>query len=229
MKTTLTNTQTNVELTAVDGAGESRVSSWLLNSAQGKMDHQSGKGFPSGFKTILVPLTLVSDARATLGIAKIMAGKSEAKLVLLHVVQLNIVGERYGIPRTRLLNEMCQNAELQLQQLANCMGGKVATETLVCEGRPAEAIVETATRLQADMIVMHTYSRRGWLSWFRRNTARTVIREAPCKVCLVLAENFDEKVPLMIADHNGTKLFSEHMTFREKKRPAQSFFRALFS
>jgi nucleotide-binding universal stress UspA family protein len=179
-------------------------------------------------KTILVPLTLADNSREILWLARDIAMKSEAKLILLHVVQLNIAGEEYGIPRTRLLNDLCQNAELHLQRLADCLGGNVVTEVLICEGRPGEAIVETATRLHTDMIVMRSHGRRGWQSWFRRNTARTVLRQAPCKVCLVLAENCDATVPLMIADHKGIKLFSERLPFREKRSRTQSLFRALF-
>jgi len=157
-----------------------------------------------------------------------IATKSEAKLILLHVVQLNIAGEEYGIPRTRLLDDLCQNAEVRLQQLADRLGGNAATEVLICEGRPGKAIVETATRLQTDMIVMRSHGHRSWQSWFHCNTARTVLRQAPCKVCLVLAENCDATAPLMIADHKGIKLFSERLPCREKQIPSQSLFRALF-
>ena len=127
-------------------------------------------------------------------LARNIATKSEARLVLLHVVHLNIAGEEYGIPRTRLLNDLCQNAEAQLQQLADCLGENVATEVLICHGRPGEVIVETATRLKSDIIVMRSPRHRAWQSWYRRNTARTVLRKAPCKVCLVLAENSDATV-----------------------------------
>jgi hypothetical protein len=108
------------------------------------------------------------------------------------------------------------------------VGSIVETEVLICEGHPGEAIVETATRLQMDMIVMRSHGRRGWNTWFRRNTARTVIRLAPCKVCLVLAENRDATAPSMVADHEKLKLFSEHLPYRERKSPSQSLFRSLF-
>jgi nucleotide-binding universal stress UspA family protein len=105
--------------------------------------------------------------------------------VLLHVVQLNIAAEERGIQRTRLLQELCRNAEFQLQQLADCLGGQVTAEILVCEGRPAEAIVETARRLQADTIVTSTHGCRGWRKWLHCNTARKVMRQAPCTIRLV--------------------------------------------
>lgn len=220
MNTALTIAGINTELSSANVHSPVRHRS--LSPAQPSWD---GKGPEIAPKTILVPLTLGGDARVPLGLARDIAMKSEAKVILLHVVQLNIAGEEYGIPRTRLLNDLCQNAELHLQQLADRLGGNVVTEVLICEGRPGEVIVETATRLQTDMIVMRSHGRRGWQSWFRRNTARTVLRQAPCKVCLVLAENCDATVPLMIADHNGLNLFSERLPFREKKSPSQSLFR----
>ena len=68
------------------------------------------------------------------------------------------------------------------------MGGQVTTEVLVCEGRPAEVIVETAKRLHADTIVMRTHGSRGWLKWLHRNTALKVMRQATCTIRLVFRE-----------------------------------------
>jgi nucleotide-binding universal stress UspA family protein len=136
-------------------------------------------------KIILVPLALSGDSRAALAVARQLAGESGAKLVLLHVVQLNIAGEERGIPRARLLQELCRDAGLQLQPLAASLGAPAAAEVLVCAGRPAEAIVETAGHLRADAIVMGTHGHRGWLKWLHRNTALNVRRRVPCIVWLV--------------------------------------------
>ena len=78
------------------------------------------------------------------------------------------------------------------------MGDQVIAEVLVCEGRPADAIVETARRLQADTIVMSTHGRRGWLKWLHRNTALNVMRQALCTIRPV----FGEGLNLQNAVHN---------------------------
>jgi nucleotide-binding universal stress UspA family protein len=130
-------------------------------------------------------VALSGDSRAALAVARQLAGESGAKLVLLHVVQLNIAGEERGIPRARLLGELCRDAEIQLQPLAASPGVSASAEVLVCAGRPVEAIVETARQLQADKIVMGTHGHRGWLKWLHRNTALKVMRHAPCIVWLV--------------------------------------------
>ncbi len=180
-------------------------------------------------KTILVPLTLSDASHAALAIAGNLARESDAKVVLLHVVQLNIAGEERGIQRTRLTNELCRDAESQLRQLAGSVGDQVTTDVLVCEGRPAEAIVETATRLGADAIVMRTHGHRGWLKWLRRNTALKVMRRAPCKVWLVLPGKRMETVSLMIVGRAQTCEHNESMVFHETQNPFRSFLRVLFS
>jgi nucleotide-binding universal stress UspA family protein len=211
MKTILTAARMNTEQFAA--GGRSPANSGLLNSAQPN-DDRWGKRSPAiASKTILVPLALTGDSRAVLQTAKCVARNSEAKLVLLHAVQLNIAGEEYGIPRARLFTELCQNAEIQLQQVANCIGGDVATEILVCEGQPAKAIIETANRLRADTIIMHTHGYRGWRSWLHRNTVRAIMRQAPCGICLVLRESWDGAPPLMILAQTATNSLSGHLGF----------------
>lgn len=185
METILTQPRTNIEPLVVQGRDEYHASHRGLNFAPGENDDRSEDRPAFAPKIILVPLALSGNSHAALAIAKNLARESQANLVLLHVVQLNIAGEERGIQRPRLLNELCRNAEFQLQQLADGMGGQVTTEILVCEGLPAEAIVETARRLQADTIVMCTHGYRGWLKWLHRNTALNVMRQAPCTMWLV--------------------------------------------
>ena len=191
MKTILTQPRTNIEPLVVPGRGEYHASHRVLNSTPDENDGRNEDRPTFAPKIILVPLALSGSSHGALAIAKNLACESQAKLVLLHVVQLNIAGEERGIQRTRLLHELCRNAEFQLQQLADCLGDQVATEILVCEGRPAEAIVETARRLHADMIVMSMHGHRGWLKWLHRNTALNVMRQALCTIRPVFGEGLN--------------------------------------
>jgi nucleotide-binding universal stress UspA family protein len=142
----------------------------------------------STFKKILVPVTLSGSSAGSLALACDLARKSGAQLVLLHAVQLNIAGEERGIHRTRLLTELHRAAELELMQMAASIGDSVITEIIVCEGRPAEAIVQTARRAGADAIVMSARCHPRWLKWLYRNTMLNVVRQAPCAVVLVSVE-----------------------------------------
>jgi nucleotide-binding universal stress UspA family protein len=211
MKTILSQPRTNIEPLVVPDRGEYHASHRVLNSAQGENDDRNEDRPAFAPKIILVPLALSGSSHGALAIAKNHACESQAKLVLLHVVQLNIAGEERGIQRTRLLHELCRNAEFQLQQLADCLGDQVATEILVCEGHPAEAIVETAKRLQADTIVICTHGYRGWLKWLHRNTALNVTRLAPCTMLLISPGSRDDTVNFMIVNplNNNSKTILE--------------------
>ncbi|HUI08625.1 MAG TPA: universal stress protein [Verrucomicrobiae bacterium] len=137
------------------------------------------------FKKILVPVTLADGSRAAVAVAANLAKESGASLALLHAVQLSIAGEERGIPRTRLVDDLCREAESQLRQLLQSVTLQTPTEIIVREGRPAGMIVESARCLAVDAIVMFTHGYRGWLRWLHRNTALQVLRHAPCPVWLV--------------------------------------------
>ncbi|MGB8369933.1 MAG: universal stress protein [Limisphaerales bacterium] len=212
MKTILTQPRTNTEPLLVPGRDEFHVSHQALNSLQSENDARNEDRSAFAPKIILVPLALSGSSHAALVTARNLACESQAKLVLLHVVQLNIAGEERGIQRTRLLHELCRSAEFQLQQLADGLGDQVAAEILVCEGRPAEAIVETARRLQADTIVMCTHGCRGWLKWLHRNTALKVMRQASCTMWLVSPGERDATVNFKVVDplnHNSKTILEK--------------------
>jgi nucleotide-binding universal stress UspA family protein len=229
MRTILTKARTNVEPSAVDDVGEFRETIELLDSARGKNEVRNEQCTGLTPKNILVPVPLSGDCNAALAIARNLALKVKAKLVLLHVVQLNIAGEELGIPRARLVNELCRNAELHLNELAIGMCGHVTTEVLVCEGLPAEAIVQTARRLKAETIVMYTPGHRIWLKWLHRNTAFKVVRRAPCDVVLVSPTECDSTINLTIVDHTRINQQSEPMAFHKTPNWFRSIFRVLFS
>jgi nucleotide-binding universal stress UspA family protein len=56
---------------------------------------------------------------------------------------------------------------------------------LVVTGATAAAILQSATRLRADLIVMGRPPDCGWRRFFARNPTREVVRRAPCPVLLV--------------------------------------------
>jgi nucleotide-binding universal stress UspA family protein len=204
MQTLLSRIQTIAEPPAAAVPGQ-------YNAANGWLDFAPGENAPGqderpvfASKIFLVPLTLSNGSRETLQIARYLARQNRARLVLLHVVQLNIAGEERGIPRARLLDDLCRNAKIRLRELAGCGSGPAAEEILVREGRPADAIVEMATRLRADTILMRRRGHRGWLKWLHPNTALNVARQAPCRVLLLSPENRAGSVHSTIAER-GTQ------------------------
>jgi len=201
-----------------------------LADATGHEHGVCGRSRPaSRSRTILVPLTLSDGSHVALAIARNLARESGGKLVLLHVVHLNIVGEERGIQRTRMVNELCQDAERRLRQLADCLGEEAVTDVLVREGRPAETIVEAARCLQADTIVMHARGYRGRLRWLHANTALKVMRHAPCRVLLASTGRRRAAVNLTILGHSTLNRKAESFTFHESSNPFRSLLRVLFS
>jgi nucleotide-binding universal stress UspA family protein len=178
---------------------------------------------------ILVPVVFSEISFPHLAFAGNLASESSASLVLLHVVQLNIAGEEFGIPRSRLVNELCRDAEKQLRELAGCLEPQAVVETLVCEGQPAAAIVATARHLQAAAIVMRMKRRRGWLKWLHRNTALEVARQAPCKVWLVSHEEQAGTLHLSMVHLTGAGSPPGSGAAHEKQNPLRSLLRVPFS
>jgi len=178
---------------------------------------------------ILVPVVFSGGHYPHLAFADNLASESGASLVLLHVVQLNIAGEEFGIPRARLVEELCRGAEKRLRELAGCLEPQAAVETLVCEGHPAAAIVATARRLQAAAIVMRMNRRRGWLRWLHRNTALEVARQAPCQVWLVSQEDHPGTIHLSIVHRAGAGCPPGSGAAHAKQNPLRSLLRVPFS
>jgi nucleotide-binding universal stress UspA family protein len=175
-------------------------------------------------KTFLVPLTLSDSSCPVLAIAGGLARERNAKLVLLHAVQLNIAGEERGIQRARLLDEMARNADTRLREMAAGMDGPESVETLVCEGRPADVILETARDLQADAIVMRMRGHRGLLKWLNPNTAPSVARQAPCRVWLVSNGKHAESLHLTVVDPRSS---GRNTGIRDSARPMHFALRSL--
>jgi nucleotide-binding universal stress UspA family protein len=212
-----------------DGHGERLADHRGLISARIEADARGEQGLAAAPECILVPLALPGDSYVALAIAQKLAVDSGAKLVLLHVVQLNIAGEERGIQRGRLVSELCRNAECELQRLASCLGDRASTQVLVCEGRPAEVIVQTARRMEAGTIVMCTRGDRGWLKGLHRNTALKVMRQSPCPIWLVAPGKGVDAMHLMIVGHKTIRRNSETVAVRETPNPFRFLLRVLFS
>ena len=151
-------------------------------------------------KKILVPLTLSKGLDPALTFALELASKCDAGLVLMHVIQLSVVGEERGIPRTRLLNLLQREAEAQLNAVVNELAWPVPIEVVVCEGRPAEMIPKMAGQLAVDGIVMSTHGYRGWLRCLHRKTAMRVVRNARCQIWLLVPEPAGSAATLLFFD-----------------------------
>ncbi len=125
---------------------------------------------------ILIPTDFSPTADAALAYAaKLSAKTGAAALIALHVVSPVYYLEAADL--ALLLREAREVAQRALDRLR-----PVPSRTLLVNGVPHEAIVETARSVGADLIVMGTHGRSGLQRLVLGSVAENVLRHAPCPV-----------------------------------------------
>jgi len=141
-------------------------------------------------KTILVPTDFGESATAALDYAVELAAKVDAKVHVLNAVGIQLIGADYGMAVTPDLLTMAYDANQTAldraiaERATRCPFGPALLET----GDPRDLIVQAATKLGADLIVMGTHGRRGLRRLLLGSVAESIARTAPCPVLLVRAE-----------------------------------------
>ncbi|HET9988906.1 MAG TPA: universal stress protein [Kofleriaceae bacterium] len=141
-------------------------------------------------KTILVPVDFSEGSTAALDYAVGLAGKLDAKIYLLNVIGVQLLGAEYGMPIASSAIELIYDANQQaLAKLVAANKDKASFATALLEtGDPRTTIEEVAKKLRADLIVMGTHGRRGLRRFLIGSVAESVARSSPCPVLLVRAE-----------------------------------------
>jgi nucleotide-binding universal stress UspA family protein len=126
---------------------------------------------------LLVPLDFSGKSRQALRYAIPLAQKFRARIVLLHVVVPANTRSRdaAAIPVERQKEEALARLEKMGVRL---LPGDVRAQNLVRCGRPADVIVDTASKINADMIIMTTHGRTGLSRFFLGSTAEQVMSRA---------------------------------------------------
>lgn len=155
---------------------------------------------------ILVPVTLTPESCRALPEAVRLVKRYGGEIVLLHVVKLHIVGEEYGVPRSALCNGLCRDAEKALERLADeFIDPEVAIKVKVLAGEERPLIVNVATQIQADLIVMTARPLRGFRKWFGSSTADYVLKHAHCPVWLLCPSGENGGV-IILVDGNDREI-----------------------
>jgi universal stress protein A len=134
---------------------------------------------------VLVPIDFSATADQALAYAIALAQQLQARLTLLHVLDLTPLSmgdAATGIPVTAV-----HELEIEVQQLLQASLDRVQQaglqgESLLVEGTPTHTIVETAGEQGVDLIIMGTHGRTGLAHVFLGSVAEHVIRQAPCPV-----------------------------------------------
>jgi nucleotide-binding universal stress UspA family protein len=138
------------------------------------------------FRRVLAVVDLSPSAIETLRYAMAVANKFDARISVLHVVELRLAPIGITVPSTGIIQTLGEAERQQLEKLVGTLW-KIEMETTVAirQGRPEEVIVHEARSIGASLIIM-TVPKRGWLSrLLRPNTVKHVIQNSPCPIMLL--------------------------------------------
>jgi len=134
---------------------------------------------------ILVPTDFSEYADYALDYAIELAQKLQARLTLLHIIQLTpmTMGDMYGYSLEAYLEAIESEAQKRMEALLNRVYQEgLEGETVIVQGVPFQIIVDMAESQNADLIVMGTHGRTGLTHALMGSVAEKVVRLAPCPV-----------------------------------------------
>jgi nucleotide-binding universal stress UspA family protein len=129
---------------------------------------------------ILVPVDFSESANQALAYAMQLARQLQARLTLLHVIHTPAVG---GADLSAYMAHVEAGAQ---QAMAECLQrvqqAGLPVHSLLVQGVPWQAIVDTARDTHVDLIVMSTHGHTGLQHLLLGSVAERVVRLAPCPV-----------------------------------------------
>lgn len=146
-------------------------------------------------KVILVPTDLSENAEEALDYACELARTLGAKVHLLNVLTVPVVGvPELGMALTStMIDTMVKDNKNALDQLASRKANLAdIAPTILRTGDARDVINQTAKEIGADLIVVGTHGRRGVTRVLLGSVAETVVRTAPCPVLTVRMEKREE-------------------------------------
>ncbi len=143
------------------------------------------KTTPQKISTILVPTDFSSCALGGLRYAIQLAERFNARIVVLHVVDLG--SDAYGIYELSTYRERLEaEARKRLSSfLRRVQHNGVKMKGYVVTGEPVEEICQAVAKQGADMIVTATHGRTGLRHALIGSTAEVIVRHSPCPVLVV--------------------------------------------
>jgi len=146
------------------------------------------------FKKILCPIQFEDSEQIALTLASQMAKEMGATVYLLHVV-LNM--QAADAPDAALTEDPSSedDARLKLQEMAAEKLAGLKWEVLARlapAGETAKVLLEVATQLDADLIILRTHGRKGLARFIMGSVAEQVVCRAPCSV-LTLTSTAEER------------------------------------
>jgi nucleotide-binding universal stress UspA family protein/predicted transcriptional regulator len=136
------------------------------------------------FRRILSPVDFDENSLASLEVAAQIARQNDGTVLLFHVVPMMIAPTAMPV-YVDIYRGQEETAKEKLRQIAAKRLQGIKYELLTHLGEPAGAIIRTAKRSAADVIVMATHGRRGFSRVMLGSVAEMVLREASCPVLCI--------------------------------------------
>jgi nucleotide-binding universal stress UspA family protein len=142
---------------------------------------------PMKLERILVPMDFSSASEQALDYAVTLAVKFEARITLIHVVEI-IAGPMdptYGyVPLDD--GPLVAASASRLEKIASeKIPAALLESTLGRSGTPYQQITDVAKELNMDLIVISTHGYTGLMHVLMGSTAERIVRHAPCPVLTV--------------------------------------------
>lgn len=137
-------------------------------------------------KKILVPVDFSDYSKNALNYAVDFAKSFNAQLILIYVVEPVIYPPDFSMGQIAIPSvdlEMDKRAKEELENLSKkLIPDELKAKCLVKTGKPFLEIIDTASEIEADLIIIATHGHSGVEHILFGSTAEKVVRKAPCPV-----------------------------------------------
>jgi nucleotide-binding universal stress UspA family protein len=138
-------------------------------------------------KKILCPIDHSDCSKEALKYAVSFAMKDEAKLYLLHIIDIRSFNDSLVATSQQIPDE--ETLEQLKIKLLDCIPEEIRDEmeieAIVIQGIPFAEIISTAKKKEIDMIVIGSHGRTGIKHMMLGSVSEKVVRKAPCPVLTV--------------------------------------------
>jgi nucleotide-binding universal stress UspA family protein len=148
-------------------------------------------------KKILCPIDHSDCSKEALKYAVSFAMKDEAKLYLLHIIDIRSFNDSLVAMSQQIPDE--ETLEQLRMKLLDCIPEDIRddmdVEATVIQGIPFAEIISTAKEKEIDMIVIGSHGRTGISHMMLGSVSEKVVRKAPCPVLTVRQTGHEFKMP----------------------------------
>ncbi len=140
-----------------------------------------------GIQTILVPTDFSANAESAFELAREVAQRFDAKIVIAHVRGLpgtSVEPTSAGLP-PGVEADVAHAITNSLEAAKRKLGEDLVTATRAVQGQPFLEICALCEELGIDLVVMATHGHTGLKHLVLGSTAERVVQKAPCPVLTV--------------------------------------------